>query len=175
MKKSEISKLMNKLILFVAVSTSASAFSQSVITREDAKGNAKDYFERADNDYAFGKLEKADSLLHLAVKEKDNFIDAWLLIGQINLEYMRGYDEAKKAFEKVKLLQANYVSDIDFQLAKCNMHLAEYAAARIQAKSFLQQPKIAAQQHFLAEKMLQDCDFAEEAIRHRLCLLRCQG
>ncbi|MES2622021.1 MAG: OmpA family protein [Bacteroidota bacterium] len=157
---------MNKILLFITLLATTSSYAQTVITRDDAKGNAKDYFDRADNDYAFGKVEKADSLFRLAAKEKDNFIDAWLLIGQLNLEHLNRYDEAKKAFEKVKLLLPGYVYEIDFQIARSEMKLAEYAGARGHLKAFLQLPKIAAQQKFLAEKMLQDCDFAEEALKH---------
>ncbi len=158
---------MNKLItLFTTVFLSTSCFAQDVITKQDAKGKAKEYFERADNDFTFGKLELADSLANMAVKEKDNFIDAWLLIGQINLEFLKKYDVALAAFQKSKLLQADYTGDIDHQIARCQMHLADYANAKIHLTSFLHQPKISAAQRLLSEKMLADCEFAVDALRH---------
>ena len=116
---------MNKFIVPFVLMFPLFSFSQ-VITKENAKGRAKELFDKADNSFAFGKLFLADSLLHDAIKEKDNFIDAWLLLGQINLEYLKNFEEAKKGYEKVKLLQANYLSDVDFQLARCNMNLGNY-------------------------------------------------
>src|SRR4051812_28391600 len=102
------------LPLLIAFSIlSAKCFSQTVVTAEDAKGKAKEFYERADNDYAFGKFWMADSLLNMAVKEKDNFIDAWLLIGRINLESLKKYQEAEAAFQKVKLLQPDYMGDVE--------------------------------------------------------------
>ena len=96
---------MNKFILLLPViAFSITCYSQEIITKQDAKGNAKEYFDRADNVYTFGKLELADSLANMAVKEKDNFIDAWLLIAEINLEHLRRYDVALAAFQKSKLL-----------------------------------------------------------------------
>lgn len=137
-----------------------------VITKDNAKGRAKELFDRADHDYAFGKLWLADSLLHEAAKEKDNFIDAWALIGQINLEYLNNYSEAQKAFEKVKLLQANYLPDVDFHIARCLMHKADYGAAKTHLQAFLNTEKKAAEQRLKAEKFLLDCDFAVEAIKN---------
>jgi hypothetical protein len=158
---------MNKLpLLAVTLILSISCFAQNVVTAEDAKGKAKEYYDRADNDYAFRKYWQADSLLKLAVKEKDNFIDAWLLIGQINLEIFKKYDVARQAFEKVKLLQPDYMGDVNFQISRCEMSLADYSNAKAHLTSFLQQQKIAATQRLLAEKMLTDCDFAVEAMKH---------
>src|SRR5690349_8455494 len=114
---------MNKRLafLFAVVFMHCAVFSQNVITKEDAKGRAKEFYDRADNDFAFGKLYLADSFAREATREKDNFIDAWLLIGVINLDHLNRYDVAQKAFEKVKLLLPGYVNDIDFQLARCKV------------------------------------------------------
>lgn len=156
---------MNKNLLLLLFLFPAAVFAQ-IVNRETAKGDAKDYFDKADRHFAFGRLELADSLLHLAVKEKDNFIDAWILMGQINLQYLKKYEVATTAYEKVKLLKPDYLSDVDFQLGQCYMNRGEYAKARTVLKAFLALPRIVAQSRMLAEKMLVDCDFAEEALKH---------
>ena len=157
---------MNKTTFFYLIALFPAFCMAEVITKETVKGKAKDYFDRADHFYAFGKMQQADSLLHEAVKDKDNFIDAWILMGQINLEYLKHYEEAKKAYEKVKLLQPTYLSDVDFQLAKCNMNLGNYEAAKILLTSFLKQERLVAHERIEAEMMLPHCDFAIEAIKH---------
>ena len=156
---------MKKLLVALVLAFPVFCFSQ-VVTKENAKGKAKELFDKADNSFAFGKLFLADSLLHDAVKEKDNFIDAWMLLGQINLEYLKNFEEAKKGYEKVKLLQANYLSDVDFQLARCNMNLGNYSQAKTLLTSFLHQEKLVATERIQAEKYLTDCDFSTEAVSH---------
>lgn len=68
-----------------------------ITTKETAKGKALEYYTMGDNDIAYQHFAAADSFLHLAVKEKDNFIDAWILIGQLNSQAMRNYPEAVRA------------------------------------------------------------------------------
>ncbi|MBL0309201.1 MAG: PD40 domain-containing protein [Bacteroidetes bacterium] len=158
---------LNRIIFYIVFLMPAFTMAQ-VITKETVRGNAKEFYERGDNSYAFGKLEQADSLLRLAVQEKPTFIDAWLLIGQINLEYLNQYEKAFQAYQTVKTLQANYLSDVDFQLAKCHFNMSDYAQAKELLNTYLQTPKIPAQNKIMADKMLLDCGFAAEAIKHPL-------
>ncbi|HWB64914.1 MAG TPA: hypothetical protein VG603_15460, partial [Chitinophagales bacterium] len=150
------------LVLFTAP---VFCFSQYV-TKDQVKGKAKEYYEMADNDFQFGKLPPADSLFHLAVKEKDNFIDAWVQIGQLNLEYMHRFKEAAAAFEKVKLLSKDYMPEVDYQLGKCYLNMGEYGLAKTHINDYLKQDKIPAENQFKCEKMLSDCDFGAEAMKH---------
>jgi len=50
----------------------------------------------------------------MAVKEKDNFIDAWILIGKINSEALKNYTESARAYEKAKALKADYEPQCNF-------------------------------------------------------------
>ncbi len=159
---------MRKLILATAVFAVVSAKAQfkTITTKDDAKGDAKMYFDMADHDFAFGKLDAADSIFRLAIKEKDNFIDAWIMLGQINSEYRRKFPLAIEAYEKVKLLKADYLADIDFRLGSCYMNIGEYGKARTHLQAYQQTERQVAQQKILSDKMLKDCDFAEEAMKH---------
>jgi outer membrane protein OmpA-like peptidoglycan-associated protein/tetratricopeptide (TPR) repeat protein len=156
---------MIKTVLCFLLFAPALCFAQ-VTTIDNARGAAKEYYEKADHHYAFGRLEMADSFLHLAVKEKDNFIDAWILMGQINLQFLKHFDVAAKAYEKVKLLKSDYLSDVEFQLAQCYMNQGQYAKARTAFQAFLAQSRINGQSRLLSEKMLKDCDFAEKAMQN---------
>ena len=156
---------MAKLLLIVMLIIPVFSFAQFT-TKETAKGKAQDYFTRGDNDYQFQKFIMADSFFHLAVMEKDNFIDAWISIGQIKLDFLHEYSKAAQAFEKVKLLSKDYMPDIDFQLAKCYLDQGLYDTAKIHLHEYLKVEKIPASTRFLAEKMLKDCDFGVEAIKH---------
>ena len=160
---------MNKFFcaLFVFVFP-ASIFAQVITTKEDAKGKAAEYYKRGDYDYQYMKLAAADSFLHLAVKEKDNFINAWILIGRLNSETTKNYKEGAAAYEKVKLLKADYDPSVTFNLGLCYMNLGDYTKAKSNFQQFLTVPKIPADQRLLTDQMLKDCDFAVDAMKHPL-------
>lgn len=139
---------------------------QSIITKQTAKGKALEYYTQADNDVAFNKLYMADSLLGMAVADKSNFIDAWILLGQVNSQGLRNFEKAANAFEKVKLLKPDYWQEVDFQLGSCYMNLGQYDKAKSSLQAFLMLPKIPAQSRMLSEKMIEDCDFSKEAMQN---------
>ncbi len=140
--------------------------SAQITTAETAKGKAKEYFIMADNDAAYRKYYAADSFARMAVREKDNFIDAWMLIGELNMQAFSNYKEGCKAYEKVKALDANYYPDVNLQLAICYMNNSEYAKAKAELTTYLARPKLAAESRMVADKMLLDCDFAVEAVKN---------
>jgi outer membrane protein OmpA-like peptidoglycan-associated protein/Tol biopolymer transport system component len=155
---------MNKSVvaLFIVLLPIA-GFSQ-VTTAENAKGKAKEYYEAA---YISRNLTISDSLGQLAVKEKPNFIDAWELLGK-NYLFEKKFEEAANAFEKVKTLGENFRYDLNLTLAKCYIGAEKYSVARERLKAFLQNPKLSASDKMLSQKMLSDCDFGEEALKHPL-------
>lgn len=142
------------------------AFSQIIVTKEDVRGKAKDYYQMGDNDVAYMKFAAADSFLHLAVKERDNFIDAWILIGQLNSQGTKNYTEAVKAYEKVKELKADYDPEVTYNLGLCYMNLGDYSKAKSNFIQFLALPKIPADKRLMSDQMLKDCDFAVDAMKH---------
>ena len=157
---------MNKpLTLLAAVLFSVCTFAQ-VTTRETAKGKAAEYFTRGDNNMVMMHYAAADSFLHLAVKEKDNFIDAWMKIAELHAQVLKDYPTAIKALEKVKLLQADYMADVDFNLGVCYLAVAEYGKAKTAFEAYLALPKLPAQPRMQAEKDVKDCDFAMDAMKH---------
>lgn len=137
-----------------------------ITTKETAKGKAKEYYDRADMDIAYQKFYIADSLLQLAVKEKDNFIDAWLMIGELQSRVMRNYEKAANAYEKAITLQSDYSPDAVFNLGMCYLNLSKYEKAETQLKNYLAFPKTSGISKIKADKMLVDCGFAKDALKN---------
>ena len=83
-----------KILLFFFVNLLLlSACAQiGVVTYDNVKHKAKDFFDDGNKAYAFGKYQEADSLLKLSVKQEKNFIDAHWLLAMIYLENNRNYD-----------------------------------------------------------------------------------
>lgn len=154
------------LLCFVLLFTINNVKAQQITTKETAKGKALEYYTMGDNDIAYQHFAAADSFLHLAVKEKDNFIDAWILIGQLNSQGMRNYPEAIRAYNKVKQLKADYMVDVDYNLGVCYMNMGEYDKAKSALNTYLALPKLPAPSRMLSEKMVKDCDFAVKAMQH---------
>ncbi|MDB5283597.1 MAG: oprF 5 [Bacteroidota bacterium] len=146
----------------MALVLSASSFAQSIITKDNVKGKAKEFYEAA---YVSRNILLSDSFARISVQEKPNFIDGWILIGDNSL-YLKRYDEGVKAYEKVKALKADYMYDMYLKLGKCYIGIEQYASARKCFQQFLQMDHLAAGDKKLAEKLVTDCDFAEEAIKH---------
>lgn len=137
-----------------------------VITSADVKGRARDCFEKADRDIAYGKWQQGDSLLRQAVSEKPNFIDAWLMLGQLNADNIKDYKEAVTAFEKAKSIKADYSPDIDYHIGRCYIRLGNYVKAENHLKEYLKGDKLSAAPRMQAEKMLKDCSFAQDALKN---------
>jgi len=158
-------RIKNVFFLILIINFSSCALAQ-VTYKDNAKGKAKEMYEKADFDVAYGKYEQAEQSARLAIADKDNFIDAWILIGQLNAQAFKKWEKAAEAYEKVKLLNETYMGDVNFQLGMCYMNMAKYGRAKSALQSFLGKEKIAAEQRLLAEKMVRDCDFADEAMKN---------
>ena len=122
--------MMNKLFAALVLSFSPYLMFSQIVTKDQVKGKAAENYTRGDFDFQYMKFAAADSFLHLAVKEKDNFIDAWILIGKLNSEGLKNYTEAARAYEKVKALKADYDLDVTFNLGLCYMNLGDYPKAK---------------------------------------------
>ena len=157
---------MNKLFCLLFLFAFPASVSSQIVTKDEVKGKAAEYYQRGDFDFQYMKLAAADSFLRMAVKEKDNFIDAWILLGRLNSEGTKNYKAAAVAYEKVKLLKADYDPSVTFNLGLCYMNLGDYSKAKSNFTQFLDVPKIPAEQRLLSEQMLKDCDFAFEAMKH---------
>ncbi len=157
---------MNKLFCaFFLVAMPVFAIGQ-IVTKDDVKGKVAEHYTRGDYDFQYGRFAIADSFLHMAVKEKDNFIDAWIMIGQVNAEGLKNYKEAVRAYEKAKLLKSDYDPSLPYHLGLCYMNLGDYSNAKTNFVQFLSLSKIPAEQRMLTEQMVKDCDFAVDAMKH---------
>ncbi len=140
----------------------ATAGAQIILTVDNIKGNARENYMAA---YITKNFERSDSLVKLAVQEKPNFIDGWILLGD-NKFREKQYDEAARAYEKVKSLKEDYVYDINLRLAKSYIGAEKYQDALSHARSFQQLEKLGASDRMNVEKLIADCEFAMEALHH---------
>ena len=152
---------MNKLIIFAAFFIPAVSFAQFT-TDETVKGKAKEYYESA---YVTKNVVLSDSLARLSVKEKPDFIDGWILIGQDDY-YLKRYADAAKAFETAKAIKEDYKGDINLLLGKCYIGTEQYASAKTCLQKFLTGTKLNAGDKLRAQKLVTDCDFSLEAMKH---------
>ncbi|MCS6819584.1 MAG: hypothetical protein NZ522_06485, partial [Chitinophagales bacterium] len=72
----------------------SSCLAQYVTYDKGAGRKAKELYEQADRALAFGNAKEASDFLKQAVASQHNFIDAWYLLGVIQLDNLKDYKDA---------------------------------------------------------------------------------
>lgn len=137
-----------------------------VVTTENMKGKAKDYYIDGNNAYAFGKYQLADSLLKLAIKQEKNFISAHWLLGVMNLENNRNFEGAIEHLEIVKKLNDNYNNLLLLKLGYAYFSKGDFETAKKYFNEFASINGLPPDYEKEAKNMVRNCDFAKEAIKH---------
>jgi outer membrane protein OmpA-like peptidoglycan-associated protein len=106
--------------------------------------------------------DAAHMLEQLTVSEPE-FIDGWLLLGELYKEE-GNYKSGKLALEKAIVLDDDYSSKGYFFLAECSWNLDEYEDCKAACEKFLEFPDISKQRKLEAEHLIANCTFAISAI-----------
>ena len=99
------------------------------------KGLAEDYKE-ANLAYQINKYGEAISTLEKITKKAPDFIDAWILLGEVQFDFNR-YAEAEAAYERAIALDANYWSGIWQKVARAETKLDKYDEAIAHLNAYL--------------------------------------
>jgi outer membrane protein OmpA-like peptidoglycan-associated protein/tetratricopeptide (TPR) repeat protein len=144
-----------------------SGFSQGV-TYDHAKKRAQTHYDAGNNAYAFGHYEAADSLLKLAIESEHNFIDAHWLLGIVDLDGLRRFDDAAKELKIVEQLNPGYNSLLLLKIGYADFNKGDYDEAKKYFQSFLGIKGLMPDYEAEAKSMARNCDFAKEAVKHPL-------
>ncbi|MBX7108346.1 MAG: OmpA family protein [Chitinophagales bacterium] len=103
--------------------------------------------------------------LDLLTKTDENFIDGWLLLGELYKEE-GNYQQAKTTLERVTALDINYSSKCYFFLAESNWNLDNYEECISASKQYLTFTDISKSRELLAKQYIANAEFAVVAIAH---------
>jgi outer membrane protein OmpA-like peptidoglycan-associated protein/Tol biopolymer transport system component len=123
------------------------------------------HFEDASKLMVDRQFQLSLSTVEKAIEKEPEFVEAWLLKGDILIE-LRRLQDAIDALEKSIEINPEYFPNKYFTLAALRMQRAEYAEAAKALRIFLKQKKIRPELLERAQLELTNCEFAIEAIKN---------
>ncbi|MBD3749120.1 MAG: OmpA family protein [Sphingobacteriales bacterium] len=122
-------------------------------------------YERASYYLDLNDFRLAETELIAATKQDDDFIEAYLLLGdvyRVTFEYLKARETYKKAFD----INPNFAPERYYYYAETELKTGQYENALLHYNLFKTKGKPAIDKIELADKYIHDCQFALEAMKH---------
>jgi len=123
------------------------------------------YFSLANQSLDENLYDQALTQLQQALHADSNFFEAHGLLADLYRQ-MRQHKEAVEQYEKAMALNPEYSHAAYLRVGDEEVHLASYENAKRHIEKFLTYQDISPQQTLQAKKLLADCDFSLEALKH---------
>ncbi len=117
--------------------------------------------ESLDNSMYDGVLDE----LHQALREDSNFVEAHGLLADLYRQ-RRQHKEAVEEYNKAIALNPEYSHVAYLRVGDEEVHIAHYEDGKRHLEKFLTYPDVNPENMLLGKKLLADCDFSIEAIKH---------
>lgn len=156
---------MKKSLVLLLLSFSLAQIFAQGITYDHAKRKAKDLFDEGNNAYAFAKVTTAETALNEAIKEEPRFVDAYWVLGLVELEYTEKYKEAALAFEKVKQLKSDFSPKLDYNIGMAYFYAGDYAKAKAALTEAKTKGTTSQVDQNSIDNLIKSCDYAVEAVK----------
>ena len=122
-------------------------------------------FESAIQFYDARKNKEALESIDQALKEDSKFVEAYMLRANIYSD-MKNHDKAIEAYNEAIRLSPDFFPNNYFSLAKSEYLAGRFGDAKIHYQKFLSYPKIKASLASNAKQMVENCAFAEQAVKN---------
>ncbi len=126
---------------------------------------AKKCFYNATKAYDVNDIPKAISELKDAIGADDKFIEAYTLLGDI-YSYIEDPGNAADAYKKAVTINPSYFPNTMLYLGNAEVDAARYDEAKKHLLQFLDFKNTTSEKQATAKRLIDDCDFAIEAIKH---------
>ena len=123
------------------------------------------HFALASQSYDYHEFANAVDELKKAIDEDSNFIEAHEQLGDI-YGLLHQNKDAIKEYLTVIRLNPDFTRAVYLKLGGMEISVAQYEQAQQHLQKYLTYPNITDQDLFLTKKLLKDCDFSIEAIKH---------
>ncbi|WP_183573313.1 OmpA family protein [Mucilaginibacter sp. X5P1] len=127
--------------------------------------DALNYYKSANQSIDDREFDIAIKQLQQAIKADQNFVEAHLLLAEVYRQ-QRQNKLAIEQFLAVTGINPDFSRAIYLKLGALEISEAQYAQAQMSLNKYLTYPNIADQDLRNAKKMLKDCEFSIEAIKH---------
>ncbi len=149
------------LMVFCLLLVSKGAFAQDDFRTDSRK--AKKLLEEAIMFYNLQRNEQAGQLAMAALGEDSNFVNAWMLLGEMNMEDLK-YDAAKAHFQRALAIEPSDFYSNYFNLGRVNMKLEEYDAALANFTDFLENPELDSRAERLGKRMVETASYRKRMV-----------
>lgn len=122
-------------------------------------------YENATQLYDASRREEAVRELVFALQADKNFIEAHMLMGDI-LSDLKRFDKAAEHYNSALKINPAFFPNTYFNLAEAEMLLEKYADAKSHLQTFFQTKGVNEKLKAAAQKMIINCDFAIDAMKH---------
>ena len=120
-------------------------------------------YENAGREYQLMNYQRAIVLLTEALKADNEFIEAWLLLGQVYTE-AKLIEESIDAYKNAINLDAGFFPPAFYLLAQNEFSIGQYPSAREHMKAFLGLGYGSEDIKVKASRLIEDCNFSIEAV-----------
>ncbi|OIP00646.1 MAG: hypothetical protein AUJ98_07355 [Bacteroidetes bacterium CG2_30_33_31] len=153
------------IIFLLSLLAFSSCYSQKNQQYYSSSKKAIKLYENAIDLMKIGKPERAEETLKLAIAKDPNFIDAFMVLGDIYSS--KKNDEAALGYYKKALsINESYYPKLLYMTAEREMSIEKFGDAAVHLRSYLQSENF---DNTLHDKVLHDidiCDFASELMKH---------
>ena len=158
---------MKKTVLLILLFVSATFIG---LAQKDYKYTTKSkaaikYFEKAAIAYDYRKYTEAAEELRAAIKVDERFVEAHMMAGDVYAD-MKDWENSVLHYKRAIELDPAFFPQNFFNLAKSEMRIEKYEDAKTHLEKFLTVSKISPALKSKAEKLLANCVFAAELVKH---------
>lgn len=153
------------LILLLCFFTGHYAQAQHYTTIKNASKKTLQAYNEATKQIMIENYSAAKEQLEKLTATEAQFVDAWLLLGELNKEE-GDFEKGKQALEKAISIAPDYASKSYFFLAECDWNLQAYEDCISACETFLTFTDISKQRKMQADQFIANSKFAANAIQH---------
>jgi outer membrane protein OmpA-like peptidoglycan-associated protein len=150
------------LLLFIVLSY-GNTYAQNQLSTKSSK--AIKFYREAMANYNLMYYDEAIKNLKLAIETDKKFIDAYILIGEVNIDNGNEKDAIRYFIESIKI-NPDFFPLVYSNLAYLEFNNGLYEDALIHIQKFLSYPKKSDNSKKSAETLLKSCEFAINAVKN---------
>ncbi|MEZ7931500.1 MAG: OmpA family protein [Flavobacteriales bacterium] len=164
-----MNKIFSTLLIFILFLSSCQSTAQSSLYDSKSK-KAIELFKKGYNEYRSSagneeKLNKAENYLNKAIKKDPNFVSAYMLIAEIQIQ-KQDLEKAIEYKEKALSINPEYSKNEYYYLAQWQMRAGQYDKCKINSARFLTYRGTNETFQYNAKQYDKNCDIAKIALNN---------
>lgn len=127
--------------------------------------SAVTYYQRAGS--YLDRQDRANAIQQLqnALSADSNFVEAHAQLADL-LKSLQQHKTAVEHYRRVLALNPEFSRAVYLKAGECEINAGDYIQAQIHLEKYITYPALSPQDRFFARKLIADCNFSVEAIKH---------